>query len=92
MTLEEIFKEYEKRCGNTCLDEKPSDSKECLDAAVRAVNRYYAEELADLRAENGRLREALRIISASVFNDNGDVTYDTSGLFKASRIAKEALK
>ena len=60
MTLEEIFKEYEKGCGNTCLDGKPSDCKECLDAAVRAVNRYHADELATLRSEVERLKQCVK--------------------------------
>lgn len=74
MTLEEIFKEYEKGCGNTCLDGKPSDCKECLDAAVRAVNRYHAAELTTLRAENERLREAVeyadRILELLGYSEN----------------------
>lgn len=82
MTLEEIFKEYEKGCGNTCLDGKPSDCKECLDAAVRAVNRYHAAELTTLRAENERLRDALGLIA-------GQQDYR---LPSAADIAKEALK
>lgn len=42
MTLEEIFKEYEKGCS--CAEEKPSDCTECLDAAVSAVKYWMGKE------------------------------------------------
>ena len=41
MTFEEILKEYEKGCSNT-IGGKPSDCKECLDAAVRAL-KFWAK-------------------------------------------------
>lgn len=85
MTLEEIFKEYEKGCSNTCLGGKPSDCNECLEAAVRAVNRYQDAELSTLRAEVERLREALVRLEKI-----GDKVPVDIGLI--SLIAKEALE
>lgn len=96
MTLEEIFTEYEKGCGNTCLDGKPSDCNECLEAAVRAVNRYQDAELATLRAENERLRDALRevmqTLSWQYFGECRGISDNLLEPSDAVAIAKEALK
>lgn len=88
MTLEEIFTEYEKGCGNTCLDGKPSDCNECLESAVRAVNRYQDAELATLRAKNEQLREALEKAEQQL--DYGQI--DAAHQILIAHIAKDALK
>lgn len=43
MTLEEIFKEYERGCSNT-VGKHPSYCTECLDAAVRAVKYWMGKD------------------------------------------------
>lgn len=52
---------------------------------------YLAVENDRLRAKMGTLERVLRMIDAAVFNDNGDVTYDTHTMFKAHRLARLVL-
>lgn len=78
MSPEEILKEYEKGCS--CAERKPSDCRDCLNAAVRAIDAYKSTELATLRAEVERLRDKLKWIGMS------------SECQWAQDVAKEALK
>ncbi len=61
------------------------DCRECLDAIIRTAEEDHAEELATLRAENERMREALESIA------NGDGIYGAQA-WEYKQIALEALK
>lgn len=51
----------------------------------------YVVQVKELEAEVERLRDALRQVCNVVYNDNGDVTYDTQTMARVHKLARIAL-